>query len=263
MADPLSVIGLVVSLQDITTSVYKYRKHVRESKNEILALWSELLAFKGVLEQVAALQDMAEYDQDGMDAMVLLQSNNFKNMLESTRTFVDGLAEGLVKTKRRDQLMQIVKWPFTRDEMKDHRRGLERVKTWFILALTSDNVKVDSDTNKRTREIQNVVIEMRDEQRLANIAHAKEKTLQSIPSADPSGIHTKVCKGWQTGTGMWFLDSYVKDWANASHIFGRVLWLKGKCESNFSTLDMCKLLTTFSRFRQVNIGVSCLHISIT
>jgi hypothetical protein len=61
MADPLSIISLVIEVREIITSIIHYAKAVQDSRTEIHQLSGELFALKGILEHVSAQVDPGEF----------------------------------------------------------------------------------------------------------------------------------------------------------------------------------------------------------
>ena len=152
--DPASVIGCAAAIQQLLSCVYQgfqYGKGVYEAKKEINRLCSELLGLKAALEHIQLNLGLNRSVQLGAseDAQRILSSSNFSTpefheMLCSTQRILKELLARLdVKpTSRLAASMQKLCWPLVKDDVKVYIDRLERSKSWFILATTSDNVYV-------------------------------------------------------------------------------------------------------------------------
>ena len=152
--DPVSVIGCAAAIQQLLNCVYQgyqYGKGVYEAKKEINQLCSELLGLKAALEHIELNLGLNRSLELGAseDAQRILSSSNFSTpefheMLSSTQTILKELLARLdVKpTSRLAASMQKLRWPLVKDDIKVYIDRLERSKSWFIFATTSDNVYV-------------------------------------------------------------------------------------------------------------------------
>jgi hypothetical protein len=146
--DPASIIGLTAAIQQILVAVYNVADGVRESKDEINQLCSELLALKAALDHVQMNLSLSSGDRIGGSdiASSLLTSPNlstfeFKEMIASAETIVKELLTRLdKKSNALKASLQRLKWPFIKDDVKRYVERLHRLTSWFVLATTSDNM---------------------------------------------------------------------------------------------------------------------------
>lgn len=144
--DPGSIIGLSAAIQQLLTCVFKFSQGVREAKREINLLCSELLALKAALDHI---QMNLQLNNDAGTASHLGQvlcspnigTSEFQGMISLTGTTLNELLSRLdSKPGRLRSTLQRLTWPLVKDEVKLFVDRLERLKSWFVLATTSDNM---------------------------------------------------------------------------------------------------------------------------
>lgn len=146
--DPVSIIGLTAAIQQILVAVYNVADGVREAKDEINQLCSELLALKAALDHVQmnlSLGSGEKTEGSGMPSSSLVSPNlstfEFKEMIASAETIVKELLNRLDKKSNAFKAsLQRLKWPFIKDDVKRYVERLHRLTSWFVLATTSDNL---------------------------------------------------------------------------------------------------------------------------
>lgn len=152
--DPASIIGCAAAIQQLLTCVYRgyqYGKGVYDAKKEINRLCSELLGLKAALEHIQlnlglnrSLQLGASKDTQRLLSSSAFSTPEFHEMLSSTQRILKELLARLdvEPTSRLATSLQKLRWPLVKDDVKVYVDRLERSKSWFILATTSDNVYV-------------------------------------------------------------------------------------------------------------------------
>lgn len=146
--DPISIIGLTAAIQQILVAVYNVADGVRESKDEINQLCSELLALKAALDHVQmnlSLVSSNKTEGPAMPSSSLVSPNlstfEFKEMIASAEKIVKELLARLdKKSNALKASLQRLKWPFIKDDVKRYVERLHRLTSWFVLATTSDNM---------------------------------------------------------------------------------------------------------------------------
>lgn len=144
--DPASLTGLIVAVEQIISQIYKFGKGVKDAKKEISQLCSELFALKGSLEHIRMniSCSKAVVEQDGALQTLfspLLESEECGSMLIATESLVQDLTKRLSAAPGRlNSMMQSLTWPLKKDDIRDFTQRLERLKSYFLLATTSDNM---------------------------------------------------------------------------------------------------------------------------
>ena len=143
--DPATIIGLTAAIQQLLDCVYKIGKGVCEAKKEINQLCSELFALKAALEHVHLNVRLNLEAQIGSLGDTAFSSSNFVTeefqlMITFTENVIKELLARFNHTPSRfKSSVQRLTWPFVKDDVKRYIDRLERSKSWFILATTSDN----------------------------------------------------------------------------------------------------------------------------
>jgi Asp-tRNA(Asn)/Glu-tRNA(Gln) amidotransferase C subunit len=135
MVDPISIIGLVGQISDLIQRAYNYGKAVHDAQSDMRKLYTELLALKGVLEQLEKL-DIASAEPHIAD---LKRSKEFRKTLSSTSELVGRLVDNLNKKQTSSRRVNAFLWPWVKDDVKADIQDLERVKTWFIVMMMTEN----------------------------------------------------------------------------------------------------------------------------
>lgn len=147
MADVSSLILTVLGLSfNVATTLYSYAKDVKGARGDIQQLSNELFALIGVLQHLKMQQESTLVE---LSAKHLLaeESNRpiVQEVLHECIEFLQELQQKLMVPKSRFQAkLQKMKWPFQRDEIRQHLQRLERVKTYFMLALMSDEMSAST-----------------------------------------------------------------------------------------------------------------------
>lgn len=148
--DPLSITasiaGIVLTVEQILSAVYKYGKGVQEAKTERGQLCSELFALKAALEHVRMNAQYAQESTDQTDEPQALSSSIFQTphftvMLSTTRTTLEELLKRLTEPQGRVRsALYSVTWSLKKEDVKQELVRLDRFKSYFVLATTSDNM---------------------------------------------------------------------------------------------------------------------------
>lgn len=148
--DPVSVIatisGLAVTIEQIVAAIYRYGKGVNDSRKEMNQLCSELFALKGALEHVRINLQNAEASSTsapGSLPVPIIGTTEFINMLDTTESALVDLLKRLEKPHGRvTTALNRLTWPLKQDDIRNETQRLDRLKLYFILATTTDNLCV-------------------------------------------------------------------------------------------------------------------------
>ena len=143
MADVSGLIMTVLGLSfNVTSMLYRYAKDVKGARGDIQQLSNELFALTGVLQHIKLQKEnfLIEKPAEQSFSEELNQPGG-REVLQECIEFLQELHQKLMVPESRFQAkIQRMKWPFQGDEMKQHLQRLERVKTYFMLALMSDEM---------------------------------------------------------------------------------------------------------------------------
>ena len=161
--------GLVITVLGVsfqlTSQLYNYAQQVKGARRDIQALSNELFSLVGALEQLKRRQDRivdkeppeppryAEKDtligpteeSANKDIGAKTHQATVTSVLSQTLEFLKELQQILREPKGRFHAkVQLLKWPFKEGDMQTHLKRLERVKTYFILLLVTDEAFANS-----------------------------------------------------------------------------------------------------------------------
>lgn len=229
MAEPLSLAGVVLQLGSILKELYEYGKRVKGAQSHILSLCSELAALKSILTD---LQTQHESGTPG------LREPEFSKMLSMATTLLDGLSYRLgPKISVRQRAMQSLKFPLEGDALKETLSRLERIKSWFLLILMSDEYATSKSLQA---DLQALTVLFQDdlrERRRREGEQDSEKLRDLLAPVSPDIVHRQACESWQhSGPSSWFVDDVVTKWLTRDDPGERVMVLTGKSGAGKTTL---------------------------
>ncbi|KAL9079823.1 MAG: hypothetical protein Q9157_001332 [Trypethelium eluteriae] len=260
MVDPVSLVSLAALVGDIIWKVYEYGKEVKEWRSERRALWEELFALKGVLEHTQQRYEYFQATDDPMNGTTpFMQSKEFREMILSTKEFLDDLSSRLTVPK--DKLRKAVKalkWPLDKSDILMSIERLERVKAWFVLTMMSDSLDLSRETYHEVHELKSLLhreYESRTDERQKK---SKGDLVHWLAPVTPSLTHTKAFSKWQEGTGSWFVKGSFEEWFELNK--PSILWLRGKSGAGKTTLFVIEHALRRTRLNQ-RIGVAYFYCS--
>lgn len=229
MADPISIAGLVIQIGVILKHLYEYGKELENARDAIRKLCCELLALKGVLEEI-----QAHHANVAGNAIVFDSLANAKELL------ADLLLRLEDPTSKRRRIKQALAWPLNQDYVTRMLSNLERVKSLILLLLIGEvhtSIKDLSSLRKDVESITEALQSSRIKQAESELLMTRQRLLQFIAPASPFYIHSKACAIWKAyPCGSWFLEGTLSSWLRRSDCNNRILFLQGKSGSGKSTL---------------------------
>ncbi len=169
----MDVSGLVVTglgiCFEIASTLYSYGIQVKGARRDIQNLSNELFGLIGALEHLKTQQeDQIIYEANPLQPPPYSESGekdrktddnnqqastrkshqaNISLVLQQTVEFLQELQKSLKMPKTRlGAAVQRLKWPLRESEVKDHLVRLERVKTYFVLSLVTDDLEESRKT---------------------------------------------------------------------------------------------------------------------
>ena len=163
----MDVSGLVItSLSlcfEVTSTLYSYGKQVKGARRDIQSLSNEVFGLIGALEHLKFHQEQhaveesnapPAYSKTRVAVITAAHGTEDKShratiatVLKQTLEFLQELQESLGEPKTRlKAAAQLMKWPLREGEVQKHLTRLERVKTFFVLSLVTD----EADQSRKT-----------------------------------------------------------------------------------------------------------------
>ena len=146
MADLSGLILTVLGVSfDLASTIYSYTKDVKGAKNAIHQLSNELYALIGVLEHLKRKQEQLFLSETGANRpgpFVPSSSEiNLTGILHESLDFLHGLQKSLIIPAGRVKgALHKLMWPLKDSETKGHLQRLERIKTYFVLTVVTDDL---------------------------------------------------------------------------------------------------------------------------
>lgn len=216
MSDPISITGLLLAISHTISVLYTYGRNVKNAESDITELTSELWVLQGVLKQV----------QDRMSSATASSSTekNSQYMLRSTKLSLELLLSRLeTPSSKLGKMLKNAKWPLHKDEVSDHLRRFERLKSLLILVFLTEDSEVTVKAIQSLRDALDKKLEGIDDLLL----HQRDDEVLLAPLS-PEEEHSRISRGRQPGTRRWFLEGPFADWIDDRG--SSALWLLGKCE---------------------------------
>ena len=203
MADPLSILGVLVAVAQVTPAVVSYIRAFKHATPESRQLLLEINSTSGV---VALLRDLAnESSQDDAWSPSL---ESLREMLGQYEMLLRKIAERLEKNtgSKRDALT----WLFEKKAVGETLVDLERYKTGFLLALQNIQTEVSYSIKRSFGDIRTDIQQIRESQQEKDF----EKILQWLSPLDPLLVHNDTLRRRHVDTGGWILrESSFQRWA--------------------------------------------------
>ena len=254
MADPLSIIGGVASILQISSMVIKLIKAAKGASHDRQHLLMEINATAALCQ---TLRDYAEMNAESWVQTLQTLSQSGVSPLEQFKRSLEEMYEKLTsncKTDRRLRaLVQNFKWPFTKTEVLELVATIERQKSIINLALTNDNLRLSSairdetlritekvdalqlsqeaqghETHVVARSINSLRLQQEIEvlkSQSKKILDKKQKLLAQMTSIDFEATHADISSSRAKNTGQWLLASpeYIS-WRKKS---SSIMWCGG------------------------------------
>lgn len=127
MADPVSLVGLVLAVGSVAQTILSYALAAKDASRDINGLLTELLAVKGFLDQLQSDRQKNEGNRELPGFTELLQSG-----IQVIRNLEDDFQQPVSKIRG---VVRQLKWPLKKQDVNKHIERLERLKTYCLLIL--------------------------------------------------------------------------------------------------------------------------------
>lgn len=143
MVDPVSITSLVLQAAVVIGQVYNFGKQIKEAKNEIRDLYVELLALKGILEQMKTEEESLISDPWNQEMAQMFLSQPVLDAFNTSSNLLSNILVSLEKTQApRHKSIKTLGWPLLRNELQTQIKQLERLKSYFVLVMLKDTLCV-------------------------------------------------------------------------------------------------------------------------
>ncbi|KAL9046164.1 MAG: hypothetical protein Q9214_000932 [Letrouitia sp. 1 TL-2023] len=258
-ASGLVVTGLAICFE-VASLLYSYGKQVKGARRDIQNLSNELFGLIGALEHVKIQQEhhaaedaessqpppyhemeiddtTSETDYGKNDSSInITHPPKMASVLKQTIEFLRELQQSLVEPKGRlNAAMHLMKWPLRESEVQRHLDRLERVKTYFVLSLVTDEVDQSRKMANEIHALRTLVQDTSFKQQAVDFHNEHQALVEWLCPVDPSVIRRNIDKTRMPGTGIWFTKSDAFQ-RQSKYVESSCFWLNGITGAGKTTL---------------------------
>ena len=270
--------GLIITAlgvgADITSKLYQYGQQVKGASRDIQALSGELFGLLGILEQMKRQQEQALLSDDETlvnetvptespdasskdltcpptddNAIVESQKSSTRSVLNQTLEFLQEFLQKLEPKKGRfGSKLQLLQWPFKEKDVQKHLQRFERVKTYFLLSLVTDEADQSRKVFDEIISLQSMITEISLENHDSKRQNDFTKVMEWLSPVSPQSTRETLSKTRTEGTGVWLFTkaSSFENWKDALSGESRTLWINGFTGAGKSVLMTAAVDRLFS-----------------
>ena len=224
MADPLSIIGGIAAIAQISTTVVSLIKLAKDASSDRQKLLAEINATTALCQTLNDYVEINGIESWAETFKTLNQTDNgplsqFKQCLEYLH-------------KKLNTKGATLKWPFNKQSVQEILATIERQKSLINVALTNDNLRLSAAIHD---ELQGVVSGV-EGLRISQDKDRRKNALSQLTTIDFEANHADIASRRANLTGAWFLESaqFTSWWKHES---SSILWCPGIPGSGKTTLS--------------------------
>ncbi|KAI9725346.1 MAG: hypothetical protein M1828_003196 [Chrysothrix sp. TS-e1954] len=174
---------------------------------------------------------------EGLTHPMLAETVETQQALHDAARVVSDLSKALSTDgrNRAGRLVTKLLWPLKREQVLGYAKHLERLKTYFILVTTTDNVRLTNDVYKEVVSLGNVVQQNENHRANKELEDLRRQSREWLSPCDAKEFQKAALKERLQGTGSWFLNHQMDHWT-ISPDTTRLLWLRGPSGCGKTTL---------------------------
>ncbi len=224
MADPLSIIGGIAAILQISTTVVSLIKSAKDASSDRQKVLAEINATTALCQTLNDYVEINGIESWAETFRTLNQTENgplsqFKQCLEYLH-------------KKLNSKGATLKWPFNKQSVQEILATIERQKSLINVALTNDSLRLSAAIRD---ELQGVVKGV-EGLRISQDRDRRKNALSQLTSVDFEANHADIRSRRVDGTGGWFLESaQFSFWRR--HECSSILWCPGIPGSGKTTLS--------------------------
>lgn len=252
MADPLSIIGGIAAIVQISTTVVNLIKSAKDASSDRQKILAEINTTTALCQ---TLSDYVEINGTECWAETFKTLNQTENgPLSQFKQCLDCLH------KKLSARGATLKWPFNKQNVQDILATIERHKSLINVALTNDNLRLSTAIHNElqgvSRRLEGLHINQDRERR--------KNKLSQLTTIDFEAYHADIRSRRAAGTGEWFLEcAQFTSWRR--HESSSVLWcpgIPGSGKTILSSLVIDKLRVEISKNPSIGLaGIYCSYQS--
>jgi hypothetical protein len=134
--DPLSMTASIIAILELTSALTNYINDVRHATREQKKVAMEASNFYSLLINLRFRVEEARADEPWFNQVKLLGVKN--GPLDQFKDALEKMVEYIPSSRKRDQVKSTLTWKFTKLEVENALKRMERLKSLIQCALTQD-----------------------------------------------------------------------------------------------------------------------------
>ena len=238
-----SIASLVTAADTLFLRVYRYIHSVRKADKEIHDYCTELQLFAGVLHrlnlQTSAINSADGTTDDFRHALISTFNNHIDEInkkIEKCNIHKAASETAVSRSRSVSRITQKLKWPFSKDDIKDMIMHVERFRGVLESALATDSIRgikqlldAQNHAEEELHRVEERVLEAQEtlKEKVQSLMRSKEHqdVLQFFGVSDAFQRHDQSCDLRSEDTGTWLIDS--DEYTNWLNNRGSKLWCFG------------------------------------
>ena len=224
MADPLSIIGGIAAIVQISTTVVSLIKSAKDASGDRQKILAEINATTALCQ---TLNDYVEINGTECWAETFKTLNQTENgPLSQFKQCLDYLR------KKLNTRGATLKWPFNKQSVQEILLTIERQKSLINVALANDNLRLSAAIHDELKGVVKSVEGLR----ISQDRDKRKNALSYLTTIDFEANHADIASRRANLTGGWFLESaeFTSWWTHQS---SSTLWCPGIPGSGKTTLS--------------------------
>lgn len=220
MADPIAIVGILVTIGHIISVLHEYGKSVSQAREDIADLLTELSVLQTILKQVEK-RDLTNSSIVSADV-----EGDPRRVLESVAKSLDHLVRKLeVPASGLRRVVQKTKWPLDKKDVAEQVTRFERLKSLLILVFLTEGTDDISDAVRSLK-----VSFEQDMSRVDSILAQQmdSELVEWLAPLSPEPRHLRFCAEREPETRKWFIDGRFRTWLHEPE--QSMICLTGKCK---------------------------------
>ena len=224
MADPLSIIGGIAAIVQISTTVVTLIKSAKDASSDRQKVLAEINATTALCQTLNDYVEINGTESWAETFKILYQTENgpllqFKQCLDYLH-------------KKLNTRGATLKWPFNKQSVQEILITIERQKSLINLALANDNLRLSAAIHDELKGVVKSVEGLR----ISQDRDRRKNALSELTTIDFEANHADIASRRANLTGGWFLESaQFTSWC--THQSSSTLWCPGIPGSGKTTLS--------------------------
>ena len=249
MADPLSIIGGIAAIVQLSTTVVSLIKSAKDASSDRQKVLAEINATTALCQ---TLNDYVEIN--GIESW----ANTFKTLNQTDNGPLSQFKLCLEHLhKKLSTKGATLKWPFNKQSVQEILATIERQKSLINLALTNDNFRLSAAIHDKLQGVVKGVEGLR----ISQDRDRRKNKLSQLTTIDFEANHADIASRRANLTGGWFLESaQFNSWWR--HESSSTLWCPGIPGSGKTTLSSLVIDSLRVKIaKNASIGLASIYCS--